>query len=228
MMNTYWSLGAASPKPSPSWETYAERYSGLLTAIAEGLPGGVTWQDSDPNAETALGPGDIQRLTEMLLEGRLRNDLGELMQGAYSSQWLTGRRGRPADESDIILRGGWGGDDDIKVSFTLEVREPGPLLWSYPDDTIAAVVAATLAAIDGNKAKIRDRFLHRLLVRAEAPFDVGSHVYMTVPLDDPARFPPGARQVRCGDGWLLIVPSGASDEGTVQRMRWVAAAIGAA
>jgi len=223
-----WTLGAQSPVPSPSWKVYAQRYSALLVAVAENLPGDVVWWDFlEGRADKPLAPDDTDRLTQLLVDGRLRNDLGEIMSGSGSRQWLRARRTLPQGETTIGLSGSWG-RDDLAAHLNLEVEEPpGASVWSYPDPTVASLVAAVLMAIDGSKAKIRERSLHRLLAKAKAPFDVGSHVYMSAPLDDPGKFPPGARQVPCGRGFLLIVPPGATDEDTIARMRWVAAAIGA-
>lgn len=229
IVNTRWLFGATSTVPSPTWEAYAERYSALLTALAETLPGEVTWWDDIPDVDVPLDPGDTHRLARMLGDRRLRNDLGELMEGAESFQWLTGRRTTTDGEHDLVLHGGWGGDKDLKVTASLDVFEPGHLVWSYPDQTIAALFAAVLEAIDGSRARIRDRLLHRLMVKRYKPaWEVGSHVYMPAPLDDPGKFPPDARQVPCGQGFLLIVPPGPTDDDTLARMHWVAAAIGAA
>jgi hypothetical protein len=227
MTNDKWMLGLRSSVSSHSWEAYAGRYAALLTVIVDRLPGEVTWWENVEHADISIDPGDTKRLTQILIDGRLRNDLGELMEGAGSYQWLTGRRVLPNGEASVLLKGGWG-SDDVVLHASLNVTEPDSYsLWSYADETIADLVAGMLAAIDGDRARARDRLLHRLLTKAKAPFDVGSHVYMAAPLDDPGRFPPGARQVRCGKGYLLIVPPGATDDETLARMRWVAAAIGA-
>lgn len=228
MMNTKWLLGVASPVTSPSWAAFAERYAALLEAIAVGLPGDVTWSDHVGDTAIRLDLDDTDRLTQILLDGRLFNNVGELMPGAGSNLFLTGQRSGPTGTTTLLLTGGMGGDKVSLLHASLEVKEPGELVWSYSDEIMAQLIGGMLTAVEGDKARVRDRFLHRLMIKTEAPFDVGSHVYMAVPLDDPSRFPPGARQVRCGEGWLLIVPPGAGDEETLQRMRWVAAAIGAA
>lgn len=228
-MNTHWLFGATSLTPSPSWEAYAERYSDLLRAITSGLPGETTWVGHVDGLDDApIDPDDRALLTKVLVDGRLRNDLGQLMEGAISHQWLVGRRNSPNGEHSVVLSGGWGSDEDLKVTVSLKVNEPGQLLWSYPDETIAELFAAVLDAIDGTRARIRDRLLHRLIVKRYNPsWEIGSHVYMSAPLDDPGKFPPEARQVPCGRGFLLIVPPGPTDDDTLARMRWVAAAIGA-
>lgn len=225
-MNTRWTLVLQSRLPSPTWEAYATRDSALLTAIAGALPAEATWWDAETGPDTPLEFADIEQLTGILIDRQMRNDNGDIVSGGGSSHWVNGRVLYPDRTADLVLHGVWGGEE-IPAHAALQVFEPGELLWSYPDEVISGLVAATLDPIQGSKARIRHRFLHRLLVKADAPFDVGSHVYMPVPLDDPSRFPPGARQVPCGKGWLLIVPPGASDEETLQRMRWVAAAIGA-
>lgn len=225
-MTGKWILDAESRVPS-SWDGYAERYSALLVAIGGRLPGGVAWRD-DVDPPVPLDPADTARLHQLLLDRQLRNDVGEIMNGAGSNQWLLGERQLPQGDANLLLRGSWG-HRDIPVFIGLEVNEPeGSSLWSYPDDVIAALIATVLQSIDATQVRVVERILDRLLGKADLPPAVGSHVYMTVPLDDPSRFPPGARQVRCGEGWLLIVPPGAGDEETLQRMRWVAAAIGAA
>jgi hypothetical protein len=221
-----WVLNASSRVPSPTWEDYAERYASVLRSIQHELHGEVTWWDPAGDQTTRLDPTDTKRLTELLVDNQIRNDGGALMAGAGSNQWLGGQRDTPQGEVSLLLHGGWG-RREVSVYVALEVHEPeGSSLWSYADSDIARLVAGLMAAIGGSDAQIGEHVLSMLLARADAPFGIGSHVYMPVPLDDPSRFPPGARQVRCGEGWLLIVPPGATDEETLQRMQWVAAAVG--
>lgn len=226
-MTNKWVLNAGSRTLSPTWDDYAERYSSVLTSIQHELPGEITWWDPVGAQTKHLDPTDARRLAELLADNQIKNDVGDEMAGAGSNQWLAGQRKTPLGEVSLVLHGGWG-RREVSVYVALDVHEPdGYSLWSHTDGDIARLTAGVVAAIDGSEAQISEHTLHRLLARANAAFGVGSHVYMRAPLDDPSRFPPGARQVPCGEGWLLIVPPGATDDETLQRMQWVAAAIGA-
>lgn len=223
-----WSLNAESTLPSSSWEEYAARYAQLLRSIGHAFGGAVSWYlEPQRRAGTELDLSDPAPLLEQLIERQLRDDYGGIMDGGGSHPWIYGRRQLPQGPAEFVLRGQFGAHArPVFVNF--EVSEPpGLTLWSYPDEFVANLVASVMAAIDAPRAWCRDRDLLRLISKARASFDVGSHNYVPGPLDA-SRFPPGARQGPCGKGYLLIVPPGPTPEDTLERMRWVAAATGQA